>query len=110
MKGLKIIPMVLSILALAYAGVLFVNANNEEVIVKFGNHESPRMAVGFVVLTSAFVGMVISGLLCSVELFALYLQNKRLKRKISITPKAATKTPEPTPTDIVPNRTSGRFT
>ncbi len=62
--------------------MLFVEANRTEVVIAFGTYQSPATALGFVVLTSILVGMCISGFLCSIELVALFVQFKRLKRRI----------------------------
>ena len=95
MKGLKIIPMFLVLIILSYVGMLFVEANRDEVAIHFGSYISPPMALGFVVLTSVLLGMVFAGLLCIVELGALYLQNKGLRRKLSAFDHAKKATGEP---------------
>lgn len=81
MKALRIIPVFVLLIVSTYVGMLFVEANRQEVVISFGNYQSPATALGFVVLTSILIGMCISGLLCSIELFALYVQFKRLKRR-----------------------------
>jgi len=83
MKGLKIIPLFLLLTLFAYLGVLFVEANRDEVVINFANYQSPRTALGLVVLTSILIGMIISGFTCSIEMLALYVQNKKLKHKLS---------------------------
>ncbi len=84
MKGLKIIPFFLVLILLSYVGVLFVQLNPAEIsVVFFGGYESPPLAMGFVVLTSALVGMLLAGVLCLLELVVLYVQNKSLRRKLS---------------------------
>lgn len=82
MKALRIIPVFILLIVLTYVGVLFVEANRQEVVISFGTVQSPPTALGFVVLTSALLGMCLSGVLCSIELFALFIQFKRLKRKM----------------------------
>jgi hypothetical protein len=82
MKGLKIIPMFAALLVLSYIGVSFVRQNPEDVIVRFGARATQPYALGFVVLTSVLVGMIFAGALCSIELIVLYMQNKRMKRKL----------------------------
>ena len=109
MKGIKIIPLFLLLIASTYVGMLFVEANREEVTIQFGNWQSNPTAIGFVVLTSVLVGMMISGLLCSIELFALYVQIKRLKRKIP-KPTAPGTAVAPAPAQDVVARPSGKFT
>jgi uncharacterized integral membrane protein len=113
MKGLKIIPLFLAIMGMTYAGMLFVQANNDEVVVKMGAYVSPPMAVGFMVLTSIFIGMVICGFLCSVEMLALYVQNRKLKKKLGslmVTPKVQVPTAPAAPADISTPKATGRFT
>lgn len=82
MKGLKIIPMFVALLFFTYLGVVFVRYNSEEVVVRFWRSESPSTALGFVILTSILVGMVLAGILCSIELLFLYVQNQKLKRRL----------------------------
>lgn len=82
MKGLKIIPMFLVLIVLSYFGIGFVEANREHVVINFGGYQSHPTALGFTVLTSVLAGMLIAGFLCSIELLALTIQNKRLKNKL----------------------------
>jgi|GEM_PF-1441759 len=82
MKGLKIIPVFLLLIGLTYIGMLFIEANRDEVIIRLGGWESPPTAQGFVVLTSALVGMVVAGALSLIELFALYWKNQHLKKEL----------------------------
>ncbi len=119
MKGLKIIPFFLILILLTYMGMLFVEANREEVMIQFGRFQSPPAALGFVVLTSMLIGMVVAGLLCSIELMALYMQNRLLKRRIprtttEITPDDSLEledTPIAEAKDVAPPaRSTGRFT
>ena len=110
MRGLKIIPMFLLLIGLTYTGMLFVQANSEEVVVKMGNYQSPAIALGFVVMTSIFLGMIVCGVLCSVEMLGLYVQNRKLKKKIgglSVANKPVTSAPA---NDVVSPKASGRFT
>ena len=112
MKGLKIIPTFLVLIGLSYVGVVFVQANSDEVVVRLGAFESRPMAVGFMVLTSVFVGMVLSGLLCSIEMLALYVQNRKLRKKI-VSLGAASKAAPPVTSpasDLSVPKSSGRFT
>ena len=119
MKGLKIIPLFLVLISLTYAGMFFIQSNSEAVTVTLGRYQFPEAASGFVVLTSVFFGMLVCGLFCSIELFALYVQNKRLQRTIITlrnAPKPAHADSEPptekdgkTKVDMVPQRSSGRF-
>lgn len=83
MKGLKIIPLFLGLIVLSYLGMLFVEANRDEVVITFWGKTSSPTAQGLVVLTSALVGMLICGALCSVELLVLYAQNRKLRRRLA---------------------------
>jgi len=83
MKGLKIIPFVLIVIGLSFLGAFFIERNPDLVSVNFIRAQTPPMKLGFIVLTSFFVGMSFSALLCSVELFTLYFQNRRLKRRLA---------------------------
>src|SRR4051812_885675 len=82
MSGLKIIPLILALVGLTYVGTYFIEANRLEVVVNIGKIQTPPAALGFVLLSAVMVGMVISGLMCSMEILALYVQNKRLRRKL----------------------------
>jgi len=82
MKGLKLIPAFLALIVLSYFGMLFVEANRTEVVISFWQYQSHPAALGLVVLTSVLIGMVISGCLCSVEMLALYVQNRKLRRHL----------------------------
>lgn len=108
MGGLKIIPVFLILILMTYSGMQFVEANREEVTITLGSWHSEPMAQGFVVLTAALCGMLFCGLLCSIELLGLYVQNRRLKRRIE-TLKTTQKIEKPAATDLQP-RTQGRFT
>ncbi len=81
MKGLKIIPVFVILLLCTYLGILFVEANRENVVVSFGKYQSAAMPLGLVILTSVLVGMVAAGAMCSIELVILMLQNRKLKRR-----------------------------
>ena len=81
MKALKIIPIFVILIGCTYVGMLFVEANRTEVVINFGRYQSPGTALGFVVLTSVLIGMCIAGFLCSIELLALYMQYKKIKRQ-----------------------------
>jgi uncharacterized integral membrane protein len=83
-KGLKIIPAFLVLIFFSYLGLMFVEANREEVVIHFANSQSVATPLGFVILTSVLIGMVFAGCLCSVEMLFLYIQNRRLKRKLLV--------------------------
>ncbi len=111
MKGLKIIPMFLLLIALTYTGMLFVQANGDEMVVKLGSYQTPPIAIGFIILSSVFVGMIICGVLCSVEMLGLYVQNRRLKKKllgINLSNKVVSTSPPVQ--DVTSTKASGRFT
>jgi|LakMenEpi03Aug12_release.lakeMendotaPanAssembly.Ray.scaffolds.fasta_scaffold183307_3 hypothetical protein len=109
MTGLKIIPIFFLLMVLTYMGIQFVEANRDEVVVTVGNWQSSPTSLGFVVITSCFCGMVFSAAISLAELLRLYVQNHRLKRKIKSI--QSSQSPESSiPTDIVPPKTSGRFT
>ncbi len=110
MRGLRIIPMFIGLIILSYFGMWFVDLNRNEVTLNIGPHTTQPTALGFVVLTSILLGMVVSGLFCSVEILALYMQNRRLKRKLP-TSKAAAPGEEPSlERSDIPPRATGRFT
>jgi len=110
MRGLKIIPMFLLLIGLTYAGMLFVQGNSEEIVVKIWGYQSPPIAIGFVVMTSVFIGMVACGLLCSVEMLGLYIQNRKLKKKIGSLTVSQKTVVTPPVSDVVTPKASGRFT
>ncbi len=83
LKGLKIIPMFLILLVFSYFGILFIEANREEVVINFGSYQFPPTALGFAILTSTLIGMLVAIALCVIEMAALYYQNKALKRKLT---------------------------
>jgi hypothetical protein len=62
-------------------GVRFVEANREEVTVQFAGYQTAPAALGLIVLTSVLLGMLIAGVLCSIELMILVMQNRRLRRR-----------------------------
>lgn len=107
MKGLKVIPLFLLLIVFTYFGMLFVEANRSEVTIQFGNYQSPPTALGFVVLTSALMGMIIAGILCGIELLALHMHNRRLMRRLSqLPPRPAS---DKLDAHIAPTPASNRF-
>ncbi len=112
MKGLRIIPVFLFLIICTYGGTLFVKANGDEVIINLGSYVSPPTAIGFVVLTSMLIGMILCGFFCSAEIMSLYMQNRRLKRRLELLPKKMAKEAG-TQADKVESleaRTQNRFT
>jgi len=83
MKSLKLIPTFFLLMVLTYFGVQFVEANRDEVVVNLGSWSSRSITLGFVILTSFFLGTLFSALLSATELLRLYVETHRLKRKNS---------------------------
>ena len=110
MKGLKIIPMFLLLIGLTYAGMLFVQANSDMVSVQLGGYVVGPMATGFMVLSSVFCGMVFCGALCSVEMLGLYVQNRKLKKKLIASSTPSKPVATPAPQNLASPKASGRFT
>lgn len=111
MTGLKIIPAFFLLMVLTYFGIQFVEANRDEVMVTLGSWQSRPLAVGFVVITSFFLGMVFSAALSISEILRLHLHNHRMKRKIAELQNFTNSTAagSPAPTDISSAKPSGRF-
>ena len=83
MKGLKIIPMFMVMIVLCYFGVLFVQANSEQVALTFGAFQTPSVPLGFAVLTAILAGMIVAGFLSILELVILFMENKQLRKRLS---------------------------
>jgi uncharacterized integral membrane protein len=112
MRGLvKVIPMFIALIVLSFLGTLFVLANQDSVSINLGTTKTPPVALGLVVLTSVLIGMIASGILCSVEVLALFMQNKALRKKLAATrnvPPPKLDTPllnNPIETPVEPNHT-----
>lgn len=84
MKGIRVIPAFILLILLSYLGMIFVEQNRQMVVIAFGKWHSESIALGFVVLTSILVGMVLCGTLCTIEMLTLYIQNKSLRRRLSL--------------------------
>ena len=84
MWGLRILPLFLALTVLSFMGTLFIEANPTEVTLRALNYEAPTAKLGLVVLVSLLGGTLIAGFLCSIELLALQMQNRRLRKRISI--------------------------
>lgn len=82
MRGLKIIAVFVLLIGFTYLGVLFVEANREEVVLEIGKHRTGPTALGFVVMSSTLIGLVMGALLGSFEILSLLLQNQGLKKKL----------------------------
>lgn len=109
MKGLKIIPLFLALIVMSYFGLWFVELNRTEVIIHLGKQDTPPTPLGFAILTSILIGMLVAGLFCSVEMLALYMQNRKLKRQIPKAPTSPEQSDKVLESELSP-RTSGRFT
>lgn len=111
MTGLKIIPAFFLLMVLTYFGIQFVEANRDEVMVTLGSWQSRPLALGFVVITSFFVGMVFSAALSISEVLRLHLNNHRMKRKIAELQNFAQSASAgaPAPADISSAKPTGRF-
>jgi len=111
MTGLKIIPAFFLLMVLTYFGIQFVEANRDEVMVTVGSWQSRPLALGFVVITSFFLGMVFSAALSISEVLRLHLNNHRMKRKIAELQNFANSSTAGTQpaTDISSAKPSGRF-
>lgn len=111
MTGLKLIPAFFTLMVLTYFGIQFVEANRDEVMVTVGNWQSRPLALGFVIITTFFLGMVFSAALSLAELLRLHLSNHRLKRKLSEMQQQSQNTvSSASPADMVPPKATGRFT
>jgi len=114
MKKFLVIPGIFAVLGLTYATTWFVELNKEQIVVQLGQQSSTEpTAIGFVVLTSIALGMLICGFLLGIEVFALMIQNRRLKRKVaslSVAPKTPRKAdPQASDVAIITPKTSGRL-
>ncbi len=97
MKGLRVIPMFLVLILFSYVGALFVEKNPDPVSINFLRFTTPPAKLGLVVLSSMMLGMIAAGLLCSIELLALFVQNKNLRRKINAYKNASSVVGRPSP-------------
>ena len=85
MKGLRIIPILVILMVLVYLGVGFVEANQENVILTIGSHVTEPTRLGFVVMTSVLLGIILGAALASAQVFLLFFQNRSLRKQISRT-------------------------
>lgn len=83
MKGLKIIPAFLFLIACTYVGTMFVQENRDPVTVQFMSWSAGPAPLGMIVMTSALAGMAIAGLFCSVEVLMVLWENRRLRRRLA---------------------------
>lgn len=82
MRALKIIPLLVILLLLVYFGVLFVEANPEQVILTLGTHQTNPTRLGFVVMTSVLLGILAGAVLAVGQVVLLSLQNRSLRKRI----------------------------
>jgi|GEM_PF-2905165 len=82
MRGLKTIGVFIALIGLTYLGVTFVEANREEVILEIGKYRHGPSALGFVVMSSVLIGLVLGALLGSFEILSLLMQNQALKKRL----------------------------
>jgi len=109
MIGLKMIPAFFILMVMTYFGIQFVEANRDEVYVTVASWQSRPVALGFVVITSFFIGMVFTAALSLAEVLRLHVVNHRLRRKVSDL-QSFTQTPStPNPSDLTTTKASGRF-
>jgi uncharacterized integral membrane protein len=109
MTGLKFIPAFFLLMVLTYFGIQFVEANRDEVFVTLGNWQSRPIALGFVVITSFFTGMVFSAALSLAEVLRLHVTNHRLRRKVSEL-QTFSQSQASSPSDLPNAKPTGRFT
>lgn len=83
MRGLKFIPYFLGFAVVSFLGMLFVQTNDEKVVVNLGNYQTPEYPLGFVLICAVLLGMVVIGVVCILELSLLMYQNRNLKKKVS---------------------------
>jgi uncharacterized integral membrane protein len=82
MRGLKLIAVFILLIGFTYLGVVFVEANREEVILEIGKYRTNPSALGFVVMSSTLIGLVLGALLGSFEILSLLMQNQNLKKRL----------------------------
>jgi len=101
MKALRIIPFFVVALLLSYFGLLFVEGNPTRVTLNFGSTQSPEARLGFVVMTSVLIGMILGVTLAAAQMSVLLFQNRSLRKRLGgaasarhgITPTPQDKTP-----------------
>ena len=111
MWGIRIVPVFLTLTALSFVGTLFIEANPDVVSLHLLRYEAPPTKLGLVVLISCLVGMFATALFCSVELLALQMQNKRLRRRLMMLggvpgPRSNVRPLKKDPPDLSPSQTS----
>ncbi len=82
MKALKVIPLLVVLLFLVYLGVLFVEANQTQVVITLGTHQTQPTRLGFVVMTSVLIGIFVGAFLASAQVVLLFLQNRSLRKRV----------------------------
>ncbi|MBY0370125.1 LapA family protein [bacterium] len=82
MKALKIIPFLIIVLLLVYFGLLFVENNQDPVSLHFGARTTPSARLGFVVMTSVLVGIILGISLAAAQVGLLLFQNRSLRKRL----------------------------
>lgn len=82
MRALRIIPFMVALLVLVYFGVFFVEANQEMVSVTLGSYVTKPTRLGFVIMTSSLLGLLVGGGLAATQILFLSLQNRALKKRL----------------------------
>ncbi len=99
MRGLRIIPFLVVLLVLVYYGVGFVEANSEQVVLTIGPWSTAPTRLGFVVMTSTLLGVLVGATLASTQVVILYFQNRSLRKRVGVAQHAA---PSPSDTAHLP--------
>jgi hypothetical protein len=100
MKPFRIIPLLVVLLILVYLGVMFVEANQEQVILTIGTHQTNPTRLGFVVMTSVLLGIFAGAILATGQIALLFFQNRSLRKRINRTESIeVTPLPDPEKTD-----------
>ncbi len=101
MKGLRIIPLLAVLLFLVYLGVLFVEANQEQVILSLGTYQTQPTRLGFVVMTSVLLGVFLGALLASAQVVLLFLTNRSLRKRVARSESTMETRTGPSPSDTI---------
>jgi len=86
----------------SFLGAWFVENNATLVQIRFLKYETPPIKQGLIILGTLTLGMFIAGLFSCIELLALYIQNRRLKRKLATFLMQPTHPPANNVTPLVP--------
>lgn len=83
MRSLRVIPFLAALLFLVYLGVMFVEANQEQVILTLGTYQTQPTRLGFVVMTSVLLGVFVGALLASAQVVLLFMTNRSLRKRMA---------------------------